>query len=129
MSRPETSAQERVRALAMANANASKPPLTGAQIAALIAGGTLAAVWLITSWQSTPDHVGEARRACIGAIMATLHDPSSSDFSDPSVIKTADKGYHVSFTVRAKNGFGAVRAGYATCQIGADGRVKSVSGP
>ncbi|MEO8411061.1 MAG: hypothetical protein ABI478_10855 [Propionivibrio sp.] len=75
-----------------------------------------------------PDPVAEARRACLGAVLARLHDPDSAKFADASVAKTAT-GYTVGFTVRAKNGFGGVRTGFAACDIAQSGAVRSVSGP
>lgn len=64
-----------------------------------------------------------ARRACENFVKKTLHDPKSAEFDDPSRFwAEQDKRgiFHVQATLRARNGFNALRQTIIECTIGQD---------
>lgn len=59
------------------------------------------------------------RFRCEYAVKSTLHDPDSAEFDDTAfrALANGPSGYHVMVKLRARNGFNALRAMTAICDL------------
>lgn len=83
--------------------------------------------WVISTGNHSGGETG-ARTACMASTLTRLHDPGSAEFADP-VVLTSNGGYQVMLTVRARNGFNALRSSSVTCEVSSAGRVTNIVGP
>lgn len=106
-----------------------KEKLFAALLAPTIIAGALGVWYLVTpKSESSPKHLASAepedwrnaRMACEKSIEKRLHDPKSAQFPSRSefrVIPVERDGYDVFASVRARNGFNAMRLSSYKCEI------------